>query len=302
MHRIITGLSLIAALAISSPAGAALDLSFSHNINISALALQGVGGMDFQAGRGLWISDAKGGSPSSLNPGPNTVNLISTTGLLQRSFNALPVGIGLGPDALAFNSATGNVHVFSAFGEVVGGIMDSSGGVVSTYAASEQVAGAAFNAAGDLWVASIFKDKLLRIDAATGTVLQEVLLTDPGLHLSGLSFDPHSGNLFAFDANNPFDVALVELDLATGGVLSRTTMNPFLGNADVPAGMSFNDTGTLLYIASLPVASPSGTIVSNIQVLERTLPLTAVPLPAAGWLLFAALGALAGWGRLRRPV
>ena len=139
------------------------------------------------------------------------------------------------------------------------------------------------------------KDNLYQLDPTTGTAIGVVLIKGISFNpnLSGLAFDPFTGNPFAYDTDRQ---SLLEIDLTTGGVLSETFVGSFFTTSDVAGGIAFNDTGDRLYLGSgLPIGHPTG-IVEELIVLNRFAGV-GIPIPGAFWLISGALAGLAAYRR-----
>lgn len=281
-------------------AAAPLDLSLRQYTDISALGFGGVGGLAYDPTSGdMWIADAAG---TFFSPGPgetNTFALIDpdTGTLMSGPFDAANGNVFLGPDALAWNPAADELVMFSAFLDRTAGVTNGAGAPVRSLSiASRQYAGAAFNAAGELWVAdreqqTFNPDFLKRIDPLTGAELGNVEITGASFNpnLSGLVFDPMTGNAIAFDTSQN---VLLEIDLGTGTVLSETSVGAFLRESAVPGGIAFDASGGTLYLGSgVGFGHPTG-ITSDLVVLNRLGGGTAIPLPASLWLLLPGLAFL----------
>ncbi|MEQ8231497.1 MAG: hypothetical protein RLW61_23895 [Gammaproteobacteria bacterium] len=298
LARCCVAASLLGAIVAAAPARAALELSPVQVTDISALGFGGIGGLAFDAlGGELWIADAAG---SLFAPGPGSSNGVARidpyTGVASVSFNAAAAGISLGPDALAYDATVGELYLFSAFRETVAGVTTTAGTPVRTLAIDpRQYAGSAFDASGALWVVdreplTFEPDFLRRLDPATGAVLASLSIVgaSDNPNLSGLAFDPLSGNAIGFDTDR---MVLLEIDASSGAVLSETAVGAWFDESAVPGGIAFDASGMRLFLGSgVPLGHPSG-IVSDLVVLERVP--TAVPLPGGIGLLGTALGLLA---------
>lgn len=299
-------LSLVLLLTAAAGSAAPLTLSLRQYTDISAFGFGAVGGLSYDPLSGeLWISDAAG---HFIAPGPGETNtyvrIDPITGVPSTPFlDAANGNVFLGPDAIAWDPDNNEVVLFSAFVDRSAGVTTSTGTPIRTLAiASRQYAGAAFNAPGELWVADREQqtsnpDFLVRIDPLTGTSVSSVEITGATFNpnLSGLSFDPVTGNAFGFDTDQN---VLLEIDLGTGMVLSETDVGAFIREGSVPGGIAFNAIGDRLFLGSgVPPGHPTG-IVSDLIVLDR-FAAVAVPLPGALVLFGPALLLIAG-GAARR--
>ena len=129
------------------------------------------------------------------------------------------------------------------------------------------------------------------MDPATGSAIDVRLIKGISFspNLSGLAFDPVTGNPFAYDTDRQ---SLLEIDLTTGGVLSETPIGAFFTNTNVAGGIAFNDTGDRLYLGS---GHPTGNV-EELIVLSRFAGV-GIPIPGAIWLISGALTGLAAYRR-----
>lgn len=253
-----------ASLSLPSSARAqGLNLTLDHVIDIGALNYLAVGGIAFDPTvEELWICDAGQ---------INTVERIDiASGAVSVSFSASAIpGMILGPDALARGPQTGNLFLFSTFGRSVGGVVTPAGQLVSTLPGSFSAGGATFNSAGELFVVEEHgvvsnNVRILRLDSQSGQVLEDVEIALYTGRASDLAWDPVTGNLFVYaDSTNE----LLEIDFATGNILSRTGVAPFIFDSGYPAGLAFNPTGTRLYLSRGNLLGAE-----RISVLQRLLP------------------------------
>ena len=292
----------------SNPAFAApLNLTLNQVTDISALNFGAIGGIAYDSGvlGRLWIADGSGVVPTS--PGAtNQVALIDPlTGTVTTSFDASAGNVLFGPDGVGLDPVSGDLFLFSAFTppvERTAGVTMTNGTAVRTLTidTSKKYVGAAFKPGGQLWVADrpnsmSEKDNLYQLDPTTGTAIGVVLIKGISFNpnLSGLAFDPFTGNPFAYDTDRQ---SLLEIDLTTGGVLSETFVGSFFTTSDVAGGIAFNDTGDRLYLGSgLPIGHPTG-IVEELIVLNRFAGV-GIPIPGAFWLISGALAGLAAYRR-----
>lgn len=295
--RLLFPLMLVPGLAVAAP----LSLTLNQVTDISAFNFGGVGGLAFDPLSGeLWIADAAG---SVFGAGPGETNAVARINPLSAAssivFDAAAGNVFFGPDGVAFNAAANELFLFSAFGDITAGVTDGTGSAVRTLAIDpRRYAGAAFNSSGELWIAdreaqTFNPDFLRRLDPATGAQLASVAITGASFNpnLSGLVFDPASGNPFGYDTDQQ---VLLEIDLGTGAVLSETEVGSFFSDIGVPGGIAFNAIGDRLYLGSgVPLGHPTG-VVSELVVLNR-FAASEIPLPGAVWLLAGGIVCL---GRL----
>jgi len=191
------------------------------------------------------------------------------------------LGIIYGADALALDPTTGNIALFSGFGDSAGGLVTQSGTVLGTYPAYSVafVGGAAFDASGQLWTSltgSSFNE-IRRLDPVTGTILETVPIVGSTGQFHSANFDPVSGNLFLYNGETG---ELVEVDVTTGTVLSSLDMEAVIGiPLEAAAGFAFDATGDEAYFTN--VAAP-GTlwVLSTPEPGTRSLLLLAVAVGA----------------------
>ena len=295
---------LWAVLAVSNPTFAApLNLTLDQVTDISAMNFGGVGGLTYDPILGqLWISDAAGDGSSPTPGNTNKVALIDPlTGGVVTDFDASAGNVFRGPDGVALEPATGHLFLFSAFLDITAGVTTAAGVTVRTLTIplTSKYAGAAFNSLGQLWVAdrpnlTTAKDNLFQLDPLTGTATSTVLIKGASFNpnLSGLAFDPVTGNPFAYDTDQQ---VLLEIDLTTGVVQSETPVGSFFAETNVPGGIAFNDTGDKLYLGS-GASTGSPLIASELIVLNRFSGV-AIPIPGAIWLMSGALAGLAAYRR-----
>lgn len=306
MRRQGTALLCLLALSLVLPPSAlgALSLTLRQYTDIAAFQFGGVGGLSFDPLSGeLWIADAAG---TFLTPGPGETNTFARidplTGVPSTLLlDAANGNVFLGPDALAWDPSAAELVMFSAFGDRTAGVTNAAGAPVRSLTIdSRQFAGAAFDAAGELWVADreqqVFNpDFLRRLDPLTGTTLAsvEILGASFNPNLSALAFDPVTGNAFGYDTDQQ---VLLEIDLSSGNVLSETAVGAFVREVAVAGGIAFNATGDRLFLGSgVGLGHPTG-ITSDLVVLDRFAG-TAIPLPAPLVPMATALAALVAGGR-----
>lgn len=238
----------LALLLASGTAQAQLTLIPVGSIDITPLAITGVGGMSINPSTGnLWIT----GTDTDILPltsflfelDPATGALISTANL-SLGFPALEAG----PDALALNPVSGNISVFSRFLRDVAGLVAPDGMLITQYPAAEQSLAATYDALGQLTTLTdtTFFDtpRLLRWDPLTGAILSSLDLPVFDGRPVAMTLDPVTGNLFTLSSQN----ILVELDPVTGVILSETDVDEFF-NFLLGAGAAFSSDGSLLYLS-----------------------------------------------------
>lgn len=231
--------------ALASGAAAQLSLSVDGSIDIAALGFDAVGGLTFDArNNAIWVCD----SGATTN---DVVQLDAATGQVLSSFDASAVpGLDFGPDALVSDPATGDLTLWSVFQRDAAGIVTPTGQPVTTFASSQGITGATYDGAGQLFGCSDTfgggVGALHQLDPGTGALLSTVPIVGYMDRVSALTFDPQTGNLFAYADETE---ELLELDAATGAILTRTNMWPYLLDFSFPTGMAFDSTGELLYIA-----------------------------------------------------
>lgn len=221
-------LAVLAAASSCAPFAHAdvLTLSPLPSIDVRALALGACGDLAYdRLDNRLWIADGlAGGQIHQIHP---------TTGALASSVDPSVIpGLDQGADGLAVGPTFSNsdLFVFSPFAEAEGGRVSQSGALVLDFNTSHAATGADFDTSGNLWtvsgVASGSGAQLRRINVATGAVLETVQI-NPAIteRMSDVAFDPHTGACYVLgEASN----ALFEISLATGNVVSSTSMTPFL--------------------------------------------------------------------------
>jgi len=269
-----------AALLGDSVHGASLNLSLDKIIDISALNLGSIGGAAFDASSGnVWISDA--GFDTNL-----VVEINPATELVVSSFNASAIpGLGSGPDAIALHPVTGNLFLFSVFGESEAGEVTQAGALVQEFTTVPNAGGATFNGSNELIISDEDDGMLSRVNQVTGALETFVPLVGYSDRVSGLTYDPFTGNLFAYgDATDE----LLELNPATGQVLNTTDVSGFLSSSNFPTGITFNASGDKIYLGR----GNGGSGPDDLIVLNRII-------PEPSTLALAVLG-LFGMGRRRR--
>ena len=245
---------------IGAPAWAeAPNLALVEVLDVSALPLGSIGDLAFErsTGRLLLVDGSIGGQGYVVSP---------STGALQSTFSpaAIP-GLSLGPDALAIRQAPtidDDVYVFSSFGESKGGRVALPSTLVVDYGTSHGATGADTNAAGDLWLSTgttaLGGSSLVRISTNAGSVLATVPILGVTQRTVDIAFDPFTGALFALSENG----ILREIDLATGVTVSSVDLGPFLLTSNtVTGGITFNNTGTELFVATGTGASADSILV-----------------------------------------
>lgn len=225
------------------------SLTLLQTTDISGLGFAAVGGIDFDDNSGeLWLADAGGPGIG----GNNEVTAIDPlTGTVSTSFNASVIpGLGAGPDALALNPSTGNLYLFSTFGETDAGVVSQAGTLVTDYGSlptTTDVGGASFRNAADLYVLDEGNGALKTLDLATGAVLTSTNLTNFSGRVGAAGFDPQTGLLVAYSTGTQ---ELLEIDVDTATVLSMTNISAFLTAPNFPTGLAFNTDGSILYLSS----------------------------------------------------
>lgn len=242
-----------------------LILSLDKVIDIGVLRFNSVGGAAFDAASGnLWISDASGVGVGFTN---QVVELNPDTEHVVSSFNANVIpGLSEGPDALALHPITGNLFLFSVFSEAEAGEVTQAGALVREFTTVAAAGGATFNGSNELIVCYEGWDPTLhRINQETGVLETSVPLVGYEDRISALAHDPFTGNLFAYGDENE---TLLELDEATGQILSTTDVSGFLvDEPSYPTGMTFNATGDKIYFSR---GSHGGE--DDLIVLNRVIP------------------------------
>lgn len=251
-----------------------LDLSLGSIEDISGLGFITVGGADYDDDTGhLWVSE--GGAVNIVAEiDPVTAQILST-------FNASAVpGLGLGPDALAIDSATGNLFLFSSFQEHKAGEVTQTGLLVNVLD-PQHVSAAAIAPSGELYVVddtlSGGDGAIHRMNKTTGALETTVPINGYTGRISSIDFDPASGNLFAYAMS---DDTLLEIHVPTGDVLSVTDVRGFLLAAELPSvpfpvvgNFAFNEDGTQVYLSrggDLVIGAPIGGEV--LLILNREVP------------------------------
>ena len=115
----------------------------------------------------------------------------------------------------------------------------------------------AFDGAGNLLILntqSTTQDSLLKVDKTTGTILDEILLTDSGnaanLTNGGMDYDPVTGNVYVTDSGTK---VLYTLDTATGALsfISTATIGDQLtGLTVVPQTQGVPEPATVLLLGA----------------------------------------------------
>ncbi len=242
-------------LAGSASAGE-LSLSAGGTIDISALNIVSVGDVTVIDNL-IWVADATtGGILHAVNlpsgsPGP-TVDPSIVPGLTG------------GPDALA-SVGVSTLFVFSSFGQSVAGRISTAGVLQSTFPGAHAATGADYGAGG-LWVASGTTagagSTLLRLDTATGVVLETVPIPGLTARIVDMAFDAHTGGLYALFE----DDRLRQIDVTNGAVLATQDLTSFLiGHGTITGGMDFSSSGSQLYIVN-----GTGAAADSIVVLDRS--------------------------------
>jgi len=237
--------------------GASLNLSLEKIIDISGLNLGGVGGAAFDANSGnVWISS---GGFSNL-----VAEIDPVTELVVSSFNANVIpGLDSGPDALALHPVTGNLFLFSIFQEVEAGEVTQAGAFVQEFTSVPAAGGATFNGSNELIISDEDDGMLSRVNQVTGALETSIPLVGYSGRVSGLAYDPFSGNFFGYgDATDE----LLEVN-AAGQVLSTTDVSGFLISTNFPTGITFNATGSTVYLGR-----GTGNGADSLIVLNRVIP------------------------------
>lgn len=237
-------LHLLAVLVTASPvlsASPGLTLTLVTSIDIGELGFASVGGGAFDDVTGsLWICDAASRTNDLVELDPSNWTVRS-----KLDASIIP-DLVLGPDALAIHPGTGNLFAFSTFLESEAGEMAQGGIFVRSFPGSLSAGGAAFDAAGRLFLVDEEDGTIRRVNIVSGLVEEEVFPIDFAGRLSAADFDPISGHLFTYATETK---ELLEIDITTGEVRSGSDMTPFLVNDTFPTGFAFNTAGDTLYFS-----------------------------------------------------
>jgi len=262
VRLVLASLCLLSAAVLGdSVHGASLILSLDKIIDISSLSFASIGGATYDASSGnVWISDA--GSDRNL-----VAEIDPATGLIVSSFNANAIpGLNLGPDAIALHPVTGNLFLFSVFGgEMEAGEVTQASTFVREFSSVPNASAATFNGSNELIISDEDDGRLSRVNQVTGVLETFVSLVGYTGRVSGLTYDPITGNLFAYgDATDE----LLELNPVTGQVLSTTDVSGFLSSSTFPTGITFNASGDKIYLGR----GSNGSGPNDLIVLSRLIP------------------------------
>ena len=251
-----------------------LDISLNRSLDISSLGIS-AGGLAFDpVSENIWLSD-------SIDDMNTVTEIDPLTGATLSQLNASIVpGLALGPDGLALDPATGNLFLFSVFFEDIAGEITQDGTLVRTFPSGNNSASATFLPSGELILVDEDNGDIFQTNPITGMVESTVPL-DPDFttRIGAASFDPLTGNLFAFsDSLN----SLLEIDLNTGDVLSTTDMSAFIPSANFASGLAFNASGSILFLANSSI--------DELLVFDR--PTGAIPAPSLPPIAVPALNSI----------
>jgi len=225
---------------LASPAAAQLDLTLVQTTDLSTLVFSPGGGAFDPVTKKLWLSEAgaTGNAVYEVDPLTGVAGAIHSATIIPSFFG--------GPDAMALQPGSGNLYLFSAFGQDECGAISQAGQLVLDLPSAHGATAAAFDPAGRLFVFSDNSLLLHQIDPSTGALLTSVTLEGFIGSAAAMAFDPATGHLIVLAASNS---RLIEFDPDTGARHGVTPLAPFGVSLGVVGLMAFNEDGSQLYVA-----------------------------------------------------
>ncbi len=151
-----------------------------------------------------------------------------------------PIGVGNGPDAIAFEPTTGQIFAMNGDGNSVSVIDAASRKVIKTIALGSNPESAVADGQGNVFVNIEGNSKLAKINAKT-LKLVHVWPLSPGEGPTGLAYSPQTARLFAGCANQ----TLIVLDAKTGAIQAKLPIGKGVDAAvfDAKLGLAFTSNG-----------------------------------------------------------